>query len=48
MVLRELLLPLELWREQHPRNHEQTVLHFKERKTVAEAVPLAFCDEEQH
>jgi hypothetical protein len=33
-----------LWREQHPKGHEQTVLSFSERKLPAKAVPL-FDDE---
>jgi len=35
MVLTQLPpLLLELWREQHPEGHEQTVLNFKARKSV--------------
>ncbi len=37
-------LLLQLWREQHPRGHEQTILNFKERQSLAVAVPLAFSD----
>ncbi len=29
-----------LWREQHPKGHEQTVLSFSERKPPAKLVPL--------
>ena len=29
-----------LWREQHPKGHEQTALIFGEHKALAEAVPL--------
>ncbi len=47
MVLTELPpLLLELWREQHPKGQEQTILNFKARKLVAAVVPLAFSDEE--
>jgi len=47
MVLTELpALLLELWREQHPRGHEQTVLNFRGSKPAAQAIPLAFNDEE--
>ena len=35
-------LLLELWREQHPKSHEQTAVDFKLRNTVAVAVPLLF------
>lgn len=46
MVLTQLPpLLLELWREQHPEGHEQTVLNFKARKPVATVVPLEFIDE---
>ncbi len=44
-VLTELPpLLLELWREQHPDGHEQTVLNFRGRKPVAAAVSLVFSD----
>jgi hypothetical protein len=33
-------LLLELWREQHPKGHEQTVLNFKAQREVAWMVPL--------
>ncbi len=33
-------LLLELWREQHPKGHEQTRLDFKTPATVAEPAPL--------
>ena len=33
-------LLLELWREQHPRNHEQTVLNFRTPEPAAQAVRL--------
>ena len=33
-------LLLELWREQHPEGHEQTVLNFNPRKPVAKPVRL--------
>jgi 5-methylcytosine-specific restriction endonuclease McrA len=47
VVLRELPpLLLVLWREQHPDGHEQTVLNFKARKTVATVVPLDYIDAE--
>jgi hypothetical protein len=47
MVLKELQpLLLVLWREQHPNGHEQIVLNFKARKSVAAFVPLDFIDEE--
>ena len=47
MVLTELPpLLLELWREQHPKGQEQTVLNFRGRTPSAQAVPLAFGDEE--
>jgi hypothetical protein len=36
----------ELWREQHPKDHEQTVLNFAQKRRVAEPVPL-FGDEER-
>ena len=37
-------LLLELWREQHPRGHEQTALNFKAGTSVAAAVSLPFQD----
>jgi hypothetical protein len=47
MVLTELPpLLLVLWREQHPKGQEQTILEFKARKPVATVVPLVFSDEE--
>ena len=33
-------LLLDLWREQHPRGHEQTFLEFQVRAKAAEAIPL--------
>jgi len=33
-------LLLELWREQHPKGHEQTSLGFEAKGTVPMAVPL--------
>ena len=33
-------LLLELWREQHPQGHEQTILDFKSEKPAAIPVPL--------
>lgn len=33
-------LLLELWREQHPQGHEQTVLNFTEQREVTRMVPL--------
>jgi 5-methylcytosine-specific restriction endonuclease McrA len=33
-------LLLELWREQHPQGHEQTILDFKSEKPAASPVPL--------
>jgi hypothetical protein len=40
-VLTEMpLLLLELWREQHPQGHEQTILDFKSEKPAASPVPL--------
>jgi hypothetical protein len=33
-------LLLELWREQHPNGHEQTMLDFKVRGAAARKVPL--------
>jgi hypothetical protein len=33
-------LLLELWREQHPRGHEQTVLNFSQPPKAAARVPL--------
>ena len=38
-------LLLELWREQHPRGHEQTVLNFASAKRTPQAIRLAFHDE---
>ena len=47
VVLRELPpLLLALWREQHPKSHEQTVLNFKARKTVPTVLPLDLIDKE--
>ena len=39
-------LLLELWREQHPKGHEQTALDFKVREPAVQSVPL-FNDEAQ-
>jgi 5-methylcytosine-specific restriction endonuclease McrA len=39
-------LLLELWREQHPNGHEQTMLDFKARGVAARKVPL-FADERE-
>lgn len=33
-------LLLELWREQHPRGHEQTALNFRVATPAAQAIPL--------
>ncbi len=33
-------LLLELWREQHPNGHEQTMLDFRARGSAAQKVPL--------
>jgi hypothetical protein len=33
-------LLLKLWREQHPKGHEQTVLDFTTKKPMATRVPL--------
>jgi len=33
-------LLLELWREQHPNGHEQTMLDFKARGAAARKLPL--------
>ena len=46
MVLTQLPpLLLELWREQHPEGHEQTVLNFKARKSVTTVGTLESIDE---
>jgi hypothetical protein len=37
-------LLLELWREQHPKGHEQTALNLKVLESAAQHVPL-FKDE---
>ena len=37
-------LLLELWREQHPKGHEQVQLDSTSKKPAAKLVPL-FCDE---
>ena len=40
-VLTEMpALLLELWREQHPQGHEQTILDFNSKKPAASPVPL--------
>ena len=40
-VLTEMpLLLLELWREQHPRGHEQTALDFKAQDPATRSVPI--------
>jgi hypothetical protein len=39
-------LLLELWREQHPNGHEQTMLDFKARQDAAQKVPLFAEDRE--
>jgi hypothetical protein len=39
-------LLLELWREQHPHGHEQTMLDFKARGAVARKMPLFAEDRE--
>jgi hypothetical protein len=39
-------LLLELWREQHPNGHEQTMLDFKARGTAAQKMPLFAEDRE--
>ncbi len=39
-------LLLELWREQHPEGHEQTILNLRWRNSVAAAVPSAFSSED--
>ena len=39
-------LLLELWREQHPRGHEQMQLDFTMKKPAAKLVPL-FKDEQE-
>jgi 5-methylcytosine-specific restriction endonuclease McrA len=47
MVLTELPpLLLVLWREQHPKGQEQTILEVMARTPVATVVPLVFSDEE--
>jgi len=33
-------LLLELWREQHPRGHEQTLLNFTVKKPAAKNLPM--------
>lgn len=33
-------LLLELWREQHPKGHEQVQLDFSSKRSLAEPVPL--------
>lgn len=33
-------LLLKLWREQHPKGHEQTALNFSQKQTVAKLMPL--------
>jgi hypothetical protein len=41
MVLSEMpKLLLELWREQHPRGHEQTMLNFQIQKPIVPPVRL--------
>jgi hypothetical protein len=39
-------LLLELWREQHPNSHEQTMLDFKARKAAAQKAPYFAADRE--
>jgi hypothetical protein len=39
-------MSLELWREQHPNGHEQTMLDFKARGSAARKVPLFAEDRE--
>jgi hypothetical protein len=39
-------LLFELWREQHPKGHTQTMLDFKVRRTAAQRVPLFAEDRE--
>ena len=41
-------LLLELWREQHPSGHEQTVLDFSAKKPPARLVPLFVEDRGQN